>query len=655
MEVNELSINKRVGCCLGVLFFLFFFAFFNIVYAQSAASNENLIQLVSPREGPEVIAKKPLIKCKISKSLMIEDLLVLLDGVDITGVLDIRADGFQYKPIGVLPPGSHTLVVYGNTAAGNDLEKTFSFSTRHFKRVETASVSNELTGVYETVLTKTDDVEKSPNWKVESNLSTAANLKENRWAVSFNSNLRYLGQNLSVKEPLKKGTDLIDYLLSAAYSDGRFELKTEIGDTVIDTSTYTAAGLARRGGQAAIQYADTTLSGFIVKGKEVYGFNDGLGLSSNTDDHIFGVSGGMEFFKNQIGLKAIYIEGGEEGSYFGTYTEDQGQKGDVIGVVLTTDFFKETLTTEFEIDFSEFDEDIADEFSAEEDKAYRLGLGGRLGNYTYETVYEYLGPEYQVIGNQNLEIDRTGFSVAGSAEYPLHSLSLTYTQYKDNVEKEGFYPRIQTDKGAFEYSFNKFENLPMSVRFEKAVVDSDDEPEDTDPIQSDTDTVGATIHYTRGRWQLGLETTYSDQDDETEIDDDTTIETIVLSPVYYTDNFHLSTSAAYQRSESHLTDVVTDYYTVTLDIQGELFNRKITYELGVSYDKNQSDDDETNQDTIRGTGRVAYYFAENLWGYLNLSAGLKVLYEQIDDKIEDEKTDAFTLLFTFETSIPFSF
>lgn len=655
MKGNGVSAFNKVDRCLVVVFLLFFTSFFNKVYAQSEAPNESLIQIVSPREGPEVIAKKPLIKCIVSQSHQIEDMLVLLDGVDITGVLDISAEGFQYKPIEVLAPGIHTLNIYGNTEDGNVFEEELTFSTRHFQSLEEAYVGNELTVVYNNVLTKTDDVEEGPDWKVESNLSSIADLKEKGWEFSFRSNLRYLGQNLSVEEPLKKGVDLIDYLLSGAYNDGRFGLTTEIGDTVIDTSRFTATGLARRGGQASIQYADAILSGFLVKGEEVYGFQDGLGLSTDTDDHIVGVAGGLGFFKNQMGLKAIYIEGGEEGSFFGTYTEDQGRKGDVIGVVLTTDFFKERLTSKFEIDFSKFDENITDEFSAENDKAYRFGVGGYLDNYTYEAIYEYIGPEYQVIANPGLEIDQAGVSLVAAARYPVHSLALTYSRYHDNVEKDDFYPRIQTNRGSLEYSINKFESLPISVRFEKGVVDSADVPEDTDPIKSDTNTAGAAINFTRGSWQLGLDTSFSDQDDETDINDDTTIKTVALIPGYYTDNFYLATSANYQRSESHLTDVITDFYAVTLDIQGGLFNRKITYELGASYDINQSDDDEIDQDVIRGDGRLAYLFGNNLWGYLNPSAGFKVLYERRDDKTLDEKTNAFALLFTFETSIPFSF
>ena len=105
----------------------------------------------------------------------------------------------------------------------------------------------------------------------------------------------------------------------------------------------------------------------------------------------------------KIGIKANYVEGEEKESYFGIYTEGRSRKGGLIGVVFTTDFFKETLTTEFEFDFSEFKKDTTDNFLAEEDKAYRLGIGGHIENYACEAVYEYLGPKYQVIGNQNLE------------------------------------------------------------------------------------------------------------------------------------------------------------------------------------------------------------------------------------------------------------
>jgi hypothetical protein len=212
MKGNDLPIFHRIGYCLG---FLIFIVFFICNYSRSDTLGNGQVQLISPPEKSKVIGRKPLIECAFRQPEKMMDLVVLLDGIDITAMLQINPEGFQYKPVRVLEPGIHILTIYGKTVSGDAVEEEFSFLTRHFKRLEKAYFENELTGVYETVLTKTDDVEKRPNWKVESNLSTDASLKEKGWDVAFRSNLRYLDQNLSVEAPLKKGLDLIDYLLTA--------------------------------------------------------------------------------------------------------------------------------------------------------------------------------------------------------------------------------------------------------------------------------------------------------------------------------------------------------------------------------------------------------------------------------------------------------
>jgi hypothetical protein len=69
-------------------------------------------------------------------------------------------------------------------------------------------------------------------------------------------------------------------------------------------------------------------------------------------------------------------------------------------------FLNQKLATEAEFDISRFDPDTQDEFSSERDKAYRLKVGGAWDKYTYEALYEYMGPDYEVIGNQGLQKNR---------------------------------------------------------------------------------------------------------------------------------------------------------------------------------------------------------------------------------------------------------
>jgi len=668
MESRETTGRRRCGR-LGVCCTLLIVLWLQLPATPALAAGE-IVQLLAPAAGAEVIAKKPAIECKILQPYSQADLVVLLDGTDISGVVDRTATGFRYKPVLVLPAGSHSLDVSGYTRSGQPFEVQFAFSSRHFRHIEEAYTGNELTVVYDQALTKKDPATGAsqaagpdaagsentqlPYWKVESNLSSRSMLKNKGLDLALATNLRYLDQQLSVPDPLKRGFDVIDYLLTAAYHREQVSFAGELGDTSVDESENTVAALARRGAKAALQMGPLSFDGFIVDGQEVYGF-DSFGLNGDPDDHIMGGSGAIALLDERVKFKTIYVTGGEEGSFFGTYSEDGPRKGDVIGWVLSSDFFDQKLVSDFEYDRSDFDADTTDEISSVSDKAYRFKLGGSAGIYTYEALYEYMGPDYEAIGNQNLEKDKQGFSLRAGADFDIHRIALFYTQYHDNVDDDVFFPQIRTYRGSLEYTLNKFESLPISLSYEKALVDSKDEPTPDDETKSDTDTVSLTANYTRDVWSLGLDSSYSNQNDESAANRDTAIYSVTLSPSLSLEHLYVSTSLGYQQSQDKLSDVDTDTYTLTLDVQGDLWAQKVTYDLGATYDRSLADDDSQDQVSFKGNGRLAYRIGKNIWGHLNPSVGMKVLYDNTLDKISGVRNESFAALLTFEASIPFSY
>ncbi len=140
-------------------------SFFSPVYAQSPQTNQpsdkpsdqagdSRIQLLKPEEGCLNIAKKAMIKCAIKTPFDSTKLLVLLDGTDISGILDITPEGFEHKATGVLASGDHTLNVTITTQDGQELKREFKFSTCHSKQFDEIYSSNEITTVAEKKVVK---------------------------------------------------------------------------------------------------------------------------------------------------------------------------------------------------------------------------------------------------------------------------------------------------------------------------------------------------------------------------------------------------------------------------------------------------------------------------------------------------------------------
>ena len=119
---------------------------------------------------------------------------------------------------------------------------------------------------------------------------------------------------------------------------------------------------------------------------------DGLGLGFNSTDHIMGTSLQTDFFDKQLTIKAIYARGGQEGNSFGSWSEDGPRKGDVAGIVLSSDFFNQRFTTDFELDTVNYDKNTEDDSDDVNDKAYRIRIGGLTEVYDYNVSYKYTGP-----------------------------------------------------------------------------------------------------------------------------------------------------------------------------------------------------------------------------------------------------------------------
>ncbi len=639
---------KWFACVTGLFFLLL------LTSHSMAQTPEEFIHLLTPEEGSEVVVKRPYIRCKIDTRFSLENLFVTLDGRDVTGLIQATPEGFELQYVDILPPGQHTLEVVLYTEDGREVQRQFSFSTRHSEEFEEAYSENELTALYETRLKKPEDVDTVPHSRFESNLRSNTTLREKDWRVTLTTNVRFIDQSLPVNYPLKKGINLANYLLKAEYSSENVRFSSEVGDIQITETQNTVQSLGRRGGKLSVGFNGLTLSGFVVNSEQVFGFRGGMGIEGTPDDHIMGTSAELKL-SDKLSLRAIYIRGGEKSpSYFGTWGIGGGRRGEVFGTVVRANLIGEKLTAETEVDFSRFDPDTKDEFPSEADRAYRVRLGGYAGMFSYEAVYEYMGPEYEVIGNQGLQKDREGFTIRTGMSLKGHSLNLSFSRYNDNVEDDELYPRTYTYQGTVNYTLNMIQNLSVGINYQKSVIDSTHEPPFTNPVRVDTDTVSGMASYTTGAFNIGLQISHSIRNDRTDDSNDTITTTYTLTPAYLTDKLSVSPNISFNRTEYKLTGVRTDTFTVSLDLRGDLLKRKITYEFGGTYNNTKSNDGTMDQSSYNASFRVAYCLKERLLGLQRPSLGIRGTYNLLKDDVYGQQNEELVLLLVLSTSIPFS-
>ncbi len=640
-----------------IRFIIVSIGFFSIFYnALSFAKTEKeLLNVLSPTEGSEIISKKPEIKVEFAETVKPETIVVLFDGTDVTQLIKFTEKGFEFKPFMVVQPGSHTIAITAQDKEGKQIEKTFSFKTRHSDNFDEAWSNNNATIIYQGILKKPDSLGNLPDSKIEGNLSSDTKLKNQTWEFTFNTNLRYFDQSEPLAPPQKKGYDIVNWILTGTYTKDSFKAKTSIGDIQITETPYTISGLSRKGGLFNFEYDIFQLNAFTVKSEAVYGSRGGTGIETSNNDHIMGLSAGLKLFDKKMEIKTVYITGGEPSTGFGISGTGGNKQGEVLGFLLISNFFENKLNTDFELDFSRYDPDSSDEFGKSSDKAYRAKFYGTIDRYNYEAMYEYIGRDYQVVGN-TIQKDREGLSLKGGANWDWHSLNLSLSRYNDNVRGDELFPRIYNTQFVADYSFNKIPELPMGLNYQKFIQKSTKEPEATTKINTETDTLSGRISYVKDKLNIGFTTAYSVMNDKTEANNDTTSVTYTFTPAYNDVNYSVSTSFSLNQSKVKLTGVRTDSYATNLDLKTKFLNQKATFDVAGTYTITKANDGLTNTRNLNGTVQLAYDLAKFVRDYLKPVIALKATYSKITDKISSSNNrDEFVLYLVFTSNIPFSF
>lgn len=630
-------------------------------FASLAASGQNgpeteVLRLLSPDPHQVVIHKKPVIEVTFQHPVQLKTLFIMMDGIDVTQLAAVTAQGFTYTPIQVLAPGTHTLMVSGQTAKGRQFDQEFSFTTRHHEAIELVYSENEITVVGKSAVATSESMEdETPEVRIDANWRTTSKLQEKGFDLSLTADARWLDQDIDPVSPEVEGVNWIDFLVSANYTKGNLTTHAEMGDTNIVLSNNTLSSLSRRGGQFSMGTETVSVGTFSVNSAQTYHFDGELGIGSDPQKHINGWYGDLALLDKRLHFRVVHASGGESGSSFGTSTDEADKEGDVTGAVLSTDFFDGKFMTEFEYDRAEYDEDTTDSLAAEEDSAYRLQLQGGVNRYTYSAAYRYTGPHYGVVGNEGLEQDRAGVSLDVGANYDRHSVSLTYSSVQDNVEEDDSKAVTVTDTSGLDYTYMGLENVSINVNYQKEVAQSRDEPALTDPTHQHTDTLFAAVTRTHNQWNLGLQSTYVTINDLTDLDADSNNITVSLLPQYYSEAISVSPNLTYSRTDDQSSDIITDTYTLGLDVQGRFYNDKFCYSVGGTFDVTTTDDDSVDQHTTVYYLNLDYKIGDRIWGYVSPKISLQGESSEVDDKVSEELTRDYTFKLVFSSSVLFSF
>lgn len=451
-------------------------------------------------------------------------------------------------------------------------------------------------------------------------------------------------------QAIEKGVDLRNFVFHGDHRGDPFRSRAEIGDVQVSETPYTVQGLLRRGVKLNVGYKTAELSFFSVKSPAIYGVRHGLGIEFDSDDHIIGGSAALSLPALRTDVKATYLTGEDQSSLsYGISGTDGKRKGDVASLCLSSRLIPDKLVSDFEIARSRFTPDDSAGLDETSDTAWRLGLSGTVDKYTYTVKYEYIGGDYESIALQGMTKDREGVYFAGSAMLPNHSLSLSASSYRDNVDDNSALPRSVNYLLALDYNYTRFTTLPMGLSLQHNIVETTREPPGFVPIKAVTDTVAGKIAYTQPKWNAGASASFSLTDDRASADLDTSSRnyslTFSLIPI---ETLSLSLSPTLIQQLNEATDVRTDTYTANLDVHSQLVKNILFFDVGCSYSQSEASNNSVDTENSSVGGRLALSLRRFFPEYVNPTIALKGNYQKTRDRHLDTETETSSLFLVVE-------
>jgi len=621
-------------------------AFSQVSQPEQAPVPTEWARVISPAENAEIIGKRPEMKIEFTSPVSRDNLLVTLDGIDVTQLVSVTDGGLVYRPVMPLAPGQHILELKAFDLKGAELAKTVTFSSRQTAVFEEASSKNDLSVIYSQKLATHDSTTQTNppqpgqppttvsgfSSKIESNLKTDNKVKNGPWEVALSGNARYFDQNAPSPSPLDKGFDVANWLMTGTYQKDALQVKASVGDvTVYETSN--SISLTRKGGLLQFVYDILQFSFFNLRTQQSIGIDGGAGFGGSTEDHIFGGSAGVKLFDKRMEFKTIYLTGGGSDSSAAISSSTPGiKRGQLLGFVLNSDFFENKMKTEFEADYSRFDPDSTDEVGKSGDSAYLARVSGFLGPYNYDGKYEYFGTNFGTIGNLGTLRDKEGVSLSQGLGFSEHNFLVNLSRDNDNVSGDDRFAQIVNYAGGINYSCNMIQNLPISLGYQRTLQESRHEPAGMPQVDTMTDSVSANVSYTLEKLMLSLNAQYTVLNDRSAANFDSITRTISFSPSYTLPALSVSPMFSWNATKSP-TGSWTDSYTAGLNLFARFFSDQLSFDTGSTYTLVKAEDNSVDTRQINVTANLSYVMKQLFKDIINPALTLRSSYVNTKDKI----------------------
>ena len=578
-----------------------------------------------PASGNPEVSPTAVVRVKFEDTdnqITKEKILLEVDRSDVTAFAQFADHVLIYQPQAPLQPGTHEVRISGTTVDGRKMrEIVWSFIVPQ-PQTRSWQFGLEPSASFEYKVRKESTVPE--RHRFNSNISISSQ-RTGPLQTSFSSTLQAQDP---LSSPVPSEFDLVNYKADFTAGSSLFS----VGDVVVNYDTLSVANLARRGifYQQKLPFLNSGFDFFSVRSEQIIGFRNGFGIS-DSDQRI---DGGSFFFSptrnaQDLILRFYYLRGEnakEQGFNFGGVT--QGSKGNAFGVNLSSSLWSNQFRMEGFVAGSDFDFNGSDDFEGNKDHAL-LGRfvfdpaprtwKNRPSKLTVQLEVQDLGLFFKSLGNPFLVSDRRGLNM--NSIWMLGILGFTggVSKFHDNVKGSNLLPSVDNLAYSAGFSVTPVATTGPSAWPSFNLTATRSEQESTGEavsflaVHSIVDNLATAVQLSRTKWNLGLNTSFAQNQDLNNRVPDTDSKTVgVTASLLPAPFWSLGPSINFTRQGNEDTDVNNDLWTYSFTGSIPLRPEKFVLDAQLSFSSTESSDQLNKSSNFSGTAQLSYHL-HSLW------------------------------------------
>jgi hypothetical protein len=383
-----------------------------------------------------------------------QTIVVELDAIDITAMLETEGNRISFQPLQALNAGQHELRVVEYSEEG-DIEELgyWSIEIRQSELIQQYQVvvNNQVSANYR-VADKNIGIPEPEKFHGQAISQVGFTTNSGNWQTSGEFDLYY--DSLAFNRIDNRPTNNNEFIFSV----GNEIVQARLGHQSMAVTSLVMDSFLRRGVslESKIPSINSRVSGFSLSSPHIVGFGRGLGIS-DSQQRVEGATFDSSPFADDP--RSLYITGtwlkGRSSSadpFIGTLDplQPSGIDSEAWSISSESLLFDNKLRLRAEYAKTDYDFDVSDSLDSDEDDAYSLLI-------TYNDVVDSsiawnvgaasqkIGTFFRSIANQALPSDKQINKFFAGTQWTSFGVQTTIERQKDNVEKIEFLPRINTD------------------------------------------------------------------------------------------------------------------------------------------------------------------------------------------------------------------